>query len=195
MTRHVVELLDALEMEVATVVGHSMGGRIAVELGLHHSDRVRRLALINPVGFGPMPHVGLARPFARRGLVALLPTPLPTRIVQLPVSAVYGKVGRPTHQDVAEYRAPTQFRAFLQASAHLLRVFDWSVMGSAELEAIKGIASVVLGARDRVVQTVRSGNVERLSRSGWMVMVVPDVAHVVHEEAPAEVMNFCFGLN
>jgi len=46
--RSVVALLDALELERADVVGNSMGGRVAIELGLRHPDRVRRLALLAP---------------------------------------------------------------------------------------------------------------------------------------------------
>jgi pimeloyl-ACP methyl ester carboxylesterase len=41
-------LLDALELDQADIVGNSMGGRVALEMGLHHADRVRRLALLAP---------------------------------------------------------------------------------------------------------------------------------------------------
>ena len=44
----VVALLDALELDRAHIVGNSMGGRIALELGLDHSDRVGRLVLLAP---------------------------------------------------------------------------------------------------------------------------------------------------
>ncbi len=46
--RAVCALLDALELERAHVVGHSMGGRIAIELGLRAPERVDRLALLAP---------------------------------------------------------------------------------------------------------------------------------------------------
>src|SRR5688572_24948357 len=46
--RSVVGLLDALDMQQADVVGNSMGGRVAIEVGLRHPDRVRRLALLAP---------------------------------------------------------------------------------------------------------------------------------------------------
>jgi len=46
--RSIVALLDALELERAHVVGNSMGGRVALELGLDHADRVCRLALLAP---------------------------------------------------------------------------------------------------------------------------------------------------
>jgi len=46
--RAVVELLDALGLRRAHFVGNSMGGRVALELGLRHADRVGRLALLAP---------------------------------------------------------------------------------------------------------------------------------------------------
>jgi len=44
----VVAVLDALGLDRADVVGNSMGGRVALELGLRHPDRVRRLVLLAP---------------------------------------------------------------------------------------------------------------------------------------------------
>lgn len=43
-----VALLDALEIDSAFVVGNSMGGRIAIELGLEYPSRVLRLGLLAP---------------------------------------------------------------------------------------------------------------------------------------------------
>ncbi|HWD75112.1 MAG TPA: alpha/beta fold hydrolase [Solirubrobacteraceae bacterium] len=46
--RAVVALLDALEIERAHLVGNSMGGRVALEVGLRSPERVRRLGLLAP---------------------------------------------------------------------------------------------------------------------------------------------------
>jgi pimeloyl-ACP methyl ester carboxylesterase len=43
-----IGLLDELGLEQAHVVGNSMGGRIAIEMGLTHPDRVRSLGLLSP---------------------------------------------------------------------------------------------------------------------------------------------------
>ena len=48
MARWAVSLLDALGIEQADVLGHSMGGRVALELGMRHPDRVRSLMLMTP---------------------------------------------------------------------------------------------------------------------------------------------------
>jgi pimeloyl-ACP methyl ester carboxylesterase len=41
-------LLDALELDRADFAGNSMGGRIAIEVGLRSPERVRRIALLAP---------------------------------------------------------------------------------------------------------------------------------------------------
>ena len=46
--RAMTALLDALELDSAHVVGNSMGGRVALELGLSHPDRVGRIVLLAP---------------------------------------------------------------------------------------------------------------------------------------------------
>ncbi len=46
--RAVVELLDALRLPRAHMIGNSMGGRVALELGLRHPERVGRLVLLAP---------------------------------------------------------------------------------------------------------------------------------------------------
>jgi pimeloyl-ACP methyl ester carboxylesterase len=48
MARWAAALLDALGIDRADVLGHSMGGRVALELGMGHPDRVRSLMLMTP---------------------------------------------------------------------------------------------------------------------------------------------------
>lgn len=51
----ITETLDALELEVAALVGHSFGGRLAIELAAAHPDRVSRMVLLDPVVWVPPP--------------------------------------------------------------------------------------------------------------------------------------------
>jgi pimeloyl-ACP methyl ester carboxylesterase len=46
--RSVVSLLDELGLERAHVIGNSMGGRVAIEVGLQEPDRVASLSLLSP---------------------------------------------------------------------------------------------------------------------------------------------------
>jgi pimeloyl-ACP methyl ester carboxylesterase len=57
--RWVRALLDALELDRAHLLGHSMGGRVALEVGMRHPGRIDRLVLMAP----SMPWLA-GRPFA-----------------------------------------------------------------------------------------------------------------------------------
>jgi pimeloyl-ACP methyl ester carboxylesterase len=69
------ELLDSLGLREVTVVGHSLGGAIAIYLGYHHPGYVARLALVSSGGLGKRVHPLLRAatlPGARHVLAAAL---------------------------------------------------------------------------------------------------------------------------
>ena len=55
-----VDTLDALHIERTDVVGHSFGGRLALELAARHPERVGRMVLLDPAVWAP-PHIALER--------------------------------------------------------------------------------------------------------------------------------------
>ena len=72
----VVELMDALELDRPHLVGNSLGGRVALEVGLRRPDRVGRLGLLAPAlaWRRSRPWAPLLR-FVRPELGALQPAP------------------------------------------------------------------------------------------------------------------------
>ncbi|HEV7494512.1 alpha/beta fold hydrolase [Baekduia sp.] len=73
-------VMDALEIETAHIVGNSMGGRVALEIGLRWPERVRSIAALCPAvafikrDFHPLvrllrPELGLLPHKLRRGMV------------------------------------------------------------------------------------------------------------------------------
>ncbi len=54
-TRMILGLLDALELDQVTIVGHDTGGGVALILGIEHPDRVKRLVLSNVVAYDSWP--------------------------------------------------------------------------------------------------------------------------------------------
>lgn len=58
---HTLSLLDALSIDRAAVVGHSMGGMLAARFALLYPTRIDRLVLVNPIGLEDYRHyVGAA---------------------------------------------------------------------------------------------------------------------------------------
>ena len=60
----VLGVLDAVGVERAHLVGHSLGGAVAVAAAARHPERVHSLILIAPAGFGPEINAGYLRGFA-----------------------------------------------------------------------------------------------------------------------------------
>ena len=56
-----LELMDHLDIRQAYIVGHSMGGAVAVRLAHQRPERVLKLALVAPLGFGAKRDVRLIR--------------------------------------------------------------------------------------------------------------------------------------
>jgi pimeloyl-ACP methyl ester carboxylesterase len=76
----VLDVMDALSLESAHLAGNSMGGRVVLELGLRHPERVRSIAALCPAvafvkrDFHPLvrllrPELGLLPHKLRRGVV------------------------------------------------------------------------------------------------------------------------------
>ena len=53
MAGDVVAFMDAMHLDTATIVGHSMGARVAMRLAVDHPGRVRRLVLLAAFAPGP----------------------------------------------------------------------------------------------------------------------------------------------
>lgn len=76
--------LDQMELDDATVVGHSLGGAVALRLAIDNPDRVARLGLVAPAGLGSAPpwwwHALTARPLYQGALS--IPMPLTGPLVK-----------------------------------------------------------------------------------------------------------------
>ncbi|ABO57073.1 alpha/beta fold hydrolase [Burkholderia vietnamiensis] len=70
--RTIAAFMDALKLERPVLVGHSLGGAIALAVGLNHPEHVSRLALIAPLSHelsappGPFKPLMLPSPLVRR---------------------------------------------------------------------------------------------------------------------------------
>ncbi len=47
-----LDFIQALHLDSTVLVGHSLGGRVALEIALRYPERVRKLVLIDTLGFG-----------------------------------------------------------------------------------------------------------------------------------------------
>jgi pimeloyl-ACP methyl ester carboxylesterase len=97
------DLLDRLAVKDVAVVGHSMGGMLAVRFTLMYPERVSRLALVNPIGLedwqAVVPYATVDQLFAKEL------TQTPAAIKQYQQAAYYGGRWKPEYDALMEVLA------------------------------------------------------------------------------------------
>ena len=114
LLHQLVELLDALGVQTADIVGLSMGGVIASAFTVRHPERVRKLILIDPSGMAALPQHVLYRIAAVPGLGELAFGLAGTGAL---VQGIASDFFDPRHVAVFRelYRTQMQFRGFKRA--------------------------------------------------------------------------------
>jgi pimeloyl-ACP methyl ester carboxylesterase len=180
--RHVLRLMDALAIDRAHLIGNSMGGRVALEVGLRAASRVRTLSLLAPSmafrrGRELVPLVRVLRPE-----LAVLPAVLRPQQVR---DQFWRMIARPERIDpaVADVAADEFLRthrsraarvAFYAAARQIYLETPHGPDGFwTRLEGLRAPALFVWGREDRVVPA-------RFSRH--VGAALPDATQVVLEE-------------
>ena len=175
----VTGVLDALGANRAHLVGHSMGGAVALTVAARDPARIASLTLIAPSGFGPEINAGYLRGFAdaqtRRELKPV--------IGQL--FADESLVTRQLVDDVLAYKRLDGVDEALHILADTLLDGDTQRRDSAaSLAALGGAVpvTVVWGRADRIIPAAQAESVD-----GAVRRLIDDAGHMPHMERPAEV--------
>lgn len=187
--RAVVDLLDALGIERAHVIGNSLGGRVALELGLRHPERVRRLGLLAPSlawrrqrPFAPL--LRLVRP--ELGLVQLTPRPIVQGIVhRLIPDATEGWTAAGVDEFLRSYLTPAGRAAFYAAARQIYLEEPHGDDGFwSRLPDLRPPALFVWGRRDRLVPLAFARHVADTLPSAEHLEL--ECGHVPQVERPAQ---------
>jgi pyruvate dehydrogenase E2 component (dihydrolipoamide acetyltransferase) len=175
----VTGVLDAVGADRAHLVGHSMGGAVALTVAARDPGRIASLTLIAPSGFGSQINGGYVRGFAdaqtRRELKPV--------VGQL--FADEGLVTRQLVDDLLAYKRLDGVDQALHVLVGTLLDGDAQRGDSAALVAAIGDAvpvTVVWGSADRIIPAAQVESV-----AGAVRHVVDGAGHMPHMERPGEV--------
>jgi pyruvate dehydrogenase E2 component (dihydrolipoamide acetyltransferase) len=174
----VFELMAALEIGSAHLVGHSLGGAVAFELASTHPDRVKSLTLIAPVGFGPDINMEYVEGFMR----ASRPRQLRPFVEQLFANPAL--VGRKMLDDIISYKR-------LDGAVEALNIIAGTVFKGGRQAVdlaprVAGLAiplQIIWGEGDRIIPSTHLNGLPASVRAH----LVPGAGHMVHMEKADEV--------
>jgi pimeloyl-ACP methyl ester carboxylesterase len=183
MAKAVLALMDALGIEKTALVGHSLGGGVALLAAVMAPERVERLALIGSIAY-PQPEP----PFVTlpRLPLAWLPMMLfPRRFVEEGLRVAYVHPERLEPDAITEYARP--YRAFAGAKAYqrICRALRPSELDDyiSVYPSLKTPLLILHGERDNVVPLwVPERLHQEVSHSTYHRL--PGVGHMLLEEEP-----------
>lgn len=185
----VIALLDALGIDRACIVGHDLGGGVALAMAINYAARVSRLALVNSVAFSGWPtrDVRMARALLRFTR-HIAPNWL-LSILRADLERGYADPDRATHsiqrfiRPFATIEGRNTFMQHLQA----LDASETREMAPL-LPAIDAPTAVLWGADDPFL-SVKLGKRLAAAIPGATFEVVPGARHFTPEEAPRPVAD------
>jgi pimeloyl-ACP methyl ester carboxylesterase len=187
--RAVVHLLDSLKIGRAHLIGNSMGGRVALELGLRHAERVGRLVMLAPSlawkrerPWAPL--VRLLRP--ELGLVQIAPRRVVEAIVHRIIPAAGSNwVQAGVDEFLRAYLTPRGRMAFYAAARQIYLEEPRGAKGFwTRLATLAPPSLFIWGKHDGLVPIAFAAHVKHTLPSARHLEL--DCGHVPQLERPAE---------
>jgi pimeloyl-ACP methyl ester carboxylesterase len=188
------DLLAAIGVDRASVVGHSLGGGVAMQFFYQFPQRVERLVLISSGGLG-RDVSPLLRSAALPGVATLLSATIRPRLIEA-LSAGGERLrerGIETGvylQAIARALRPLETRGAREAFLHTLRsvidIHGQRVSATDRLGLLANVPTMIVwGERDRTIP-IDHGRLAHEAIVGSVFATIPEAAHFPHLEAPQE---------
>jgi len=186
LTAHATRLADfiyAVGLDRATVVGHSMGGAVALRAAVEYPERIERLILVASARPQDVKRMGAARLLAPVmpliGAIALHNERFRLAVLR---SAMYNRSSI-DEEMIAGYFAPMHAVGHMAAFRHLAR--DVGKDRPMRVEDVHQPTLIIAGANDRWIMPSRARWLHRRIPHARLE-VVPECGHLVPEERPEE---------
>jgi pimeloyl-ACP methyl ester carboxylesterase len=184
--RLLAALMDSLRIARATLIGNSMGGRVAWSFAAECPERVAKLVLIAPDGFAS-PGFEYEKPAEVPAVLGLMRWVLPAPLLRANLAPAYANADLLTDSLVARYhdlmRAPGNRDALLQRMRQTVLTDPIP-----RLRRIAVPTLLLWGERDQMIPVTNADDYLRAMPQATLVRL-PDVGHVPFEEAPATALR------
>lgn len=174
-------LLDRLGVERATLVGNSIGGRLAWRFAAAHPERVDRLVLISPDGFAS-PGFAYGRAPEISAVLWLIRYALPKALLRPSIAAAYGNPDALSEETLERYHAlllaPGNRDALIERLRQTILVDPEPI-----LRNIKSPVLLLWGDKDGMIPVGNAADYRRALPDSRLVTFA-NLGHVPHEEAP-----------
>jgi pimeloyl-ACP methyl ester carboxylesterase len=176
-----IGLMDQLGIERASLVGNSLGGRIAWNFAARHPERVMRLVLVSPDGFAS-PGFDYDKAHETPMLMRALPYVAPREMLKANLAAAYARPEALSDATLTRYRdmmlAPGIRRAILaRMSQTILRD------PAPTLARIQAPTLLLWGEEDRMIPIANAADYLRHLPQAELIGL-PDLGHLPFEEDP-----------
>ena len=187
------DLLVALGIDSATIVGHSLGGGVAMQFAYQYPEKVDRMVLVGSGGLGREVHLVLrASTLPGAGLAMPLLGSKPVRDVVGGVSGALARVGLRASRDVVEIGrgiatlAQSDSRAaFLHTARAIMEPGGQRVSAADRLYLAEHLPTLLIwGERDSLIP-VAHGRAAAQLIPGSRLIVYPKAGHYAHRDEPA----------
>jgi pimeloyl-ACP methyl ester carboxylesterase len=185
------DLLDELGIESATIVGHSLGGGVAMQFLYQHPDYCRRLILISSGGLGP--EVGLVlRLLAAPGAELIMPMIAPSPVLRAgnALRSWLSSQGLRSPRGAEIWNAYSSFAdrqtrdAFLRTLRSVVDYRGQSVSALNRLNMRDDLPTLAIwGEQDDIIPVEHAYSALK-ARPDCRLEVLPHVGHWAHVEAP-----------
>jgi pimeloyl-ACP methyl ester carboxylesterase len=188
------DLLDELGIAQATIVGHSLGGGVAMQFLYQHPDYCERLILISSGGLGS--DVGfILRLLSAPGAEFLLPIIAPSPVLKAgnKIGSWFTASGMRNPRASEIWRAYSSFSdrptrdAFLRTLRSVVDYRGQAVSALNKLHVRAELPTLAIWGEDDQIIPVEHGHAAMAARPGGRLEVLPGVGHFAHVEAPNEV--------
>jgi pimeloyl-ACP methyl ester carboxylesterase len=186
------DLLVALDIERATVVGHSLGGGIAMQFAYQFPERCERLVLVSSGGLGGQVHP-LLRAATLPGSEIVLPLLAHPRVLEIGslIPRALGRVGLRTRVDLTEMARGYQSlsnaearNAFIHTVRAVIDAGGQRINASDRLYLASKMPSLIVwGRHDRIIPVEHARPAHELM-PGSRLVLFDESGHFPHLDAP-----------